>query len=103
MATESTRITWGCNAQSDPITESQQRVRLFELCVEVLIRQTRIGRIWVEGYDEATRFLESVPLATNEYNLAKLRLKNALDYCQRSEFGAAAFELRALRGRLQSL
>jgi hypothetical protein len=100
MATESTRIAGGV---SDAVTEVQQRLRILELCVEVLIGQTKLGMFWLGGYEEANRFLESIPLATYEFNLAKVRLKNAFDYCQRGEFGAAAFELRALRGNLQSL
>ena len=103
MATDSTRIPRRSNSLFDATTETQQRFRLIELCVEVLIRQTKIGKFWVEGYEEATNFLETLPLASNEFNLAKLRLESALDYCQRSEFGAAAFELRALRGLLQKL
>jgi hypothetical protein len=90
-------------AHFDAATEISERLRLIELCVEVLIRQTKIGRIWVEGFEETRSLLETLPLTFDEFNLSRLRLKNALDFSQAGEFGAAAFELRLLRGRLQSL
>jgi hypothetical protein len=101
MGTDSSQVTRREITDIDTVTETYQRSRLTELCVEVLIGQTKIGRIWLEGYAETMRFLESVPLPTEEFAVAKLRLSNALDYCRRREFGAAAFELRALRGGLQ--
>jgi hypothetical protein len=84
-------------------TEISQRLRLIELCVEILIAQTKTGKIWVEGFEETTRLLETLPLASYEFNLARLRLKNALDYCQRGQIGAAVFELRLLRGSFTKL
>jgi hypothetical protein len=87
----------------DATTELQQRMRLMELCVEVLIGQTKIFKLWEEGYQETARFLQTLPLTTSEFDLARLRLENALRYCRRREFGAAAFELRALRSRVQRL
>lgn len=103
MNADRTRISKHATTHFDAATEISQRLRLIELCVEVLIRQTKIGKFWVEGYKETTSVLETLPIASDEFDLARLRLKNALDYCQQGEFGAAAFELRLLRGRLQSL
>jgi hypothetical protein len=96
MAADTNRIAKDAIRQADANTETHQRLQLLEACVKLLICQASSGQTWRGGYEEAGRFLESVPLATNEYNLAKLRLKNALDYCRLREFGAAMFELRAL-------
>ena len=84
-------------------SEFQQRLRLIELCVELLIGQTKIGELWSEGYDEAIRHLETLPLATDEFNATRQHMDNALSYCHCSEFAAAAFELRMVRGRLQRI
>ena len=94
-------VHWG--APGYVACEFQQRVRLIELCVELLIGQTKIGELWSEGYQEAIRHLETLPLATDEFNVTKQHMDNALSYCYCSEFAAAAFELRMVRGRLQRI
>jgi hypothetical protein len=85
------------------LTESEQRLRVLELSVGLLIARTKIGEFWAEGFSDVTQFLEAVPLATPEFDAAKRHLQNAFDYCELNEFGAAAFELRILRGILQRL
>jgi hypothetical protein len=45
-------------------------------------------------------FLEALPLDTAEFGLAVNRLKNAQDYIETGEHGAARFELRLLRQSL---
>lgn len=85
------------------LTEWQQRQRVLELSVGLLIVRTELGEIWNEGFTEVTRFLEAVPLPTSDFRSAKSHLQNALDYCQTREFGAAVFELRVVRGVLQRL
>jgi len=94
-------VRWG--GLSNVESEFQQRLRLIELCVELLIGQTKIGELWSEGYEEAVKHLESLPLATDEYNITKQHLDNALSYCHCNEYSAAAFELRMVRGRLQRI
>ena len=41
-------------------------------------------------------FLDSLPLATDEYGLAQNRIRNARRYFQAHEVGAARYELRLL-------
>ena len=41
-------------------------------------------------------FLQSLPLATDEYGLARNRIRNARRYVQAREVGAARYELRLL-------
>jgi hypothetical protein len=84
-------------------TEVLQRLWLIELSVEVLLAQTKIGKLWREGYREAMEFLKTIPLTTDEFAACLLRFDNALRYCGQGEFGAAGFELRMLRGILQKL
>jgi hypothetical protein len=83
--------------------ESDDRLRLIELTIEILIAQARIGRLWSEGYREVRGILEAIPLPVSEFAACVLHLDNALRYCNQTEFGAAAFELRMLRGILQKL
>jgi len=44
--------------------------------------------------------LESLPLPTAEYDLAKARVRNARRYFAAEENGAARYEIRLLRGML---
>jgi hypothetical protein len=47
--------------------------------------------------------LETLPLATEYFGLAKRRLLNARHYLDSAEFGAASYELRLLHGMLSEL
>ena len=49
---------------------------------------------------QAHRLLESLPLATSEYELAHRRLENAQRYIDSKEAGAANYELRLLAASL---
>jgi hypothetical protein len=93
---------WADTAAPSPC-EAVQRVLLAELSVQLLIEQAKTGRLWRQGYAETTRLLEAVPLAAAEFDLAKRRLRNAVVYSQKGEFGAASFELRMLRRCLEKL
>lgn len=81
----------------------QQRMRVLELTVQLLIARTNFGEYWSAGLRDVGKLLASLPMQTAELILATRHLKNAVSYCQESEFGAATFELRALRGYLQRL
>jgi hypothetical protein len=85
------------------LSEAQQRLRVLELSVHLLIARTKSGDFWVDGFDDVNKLLETVPLTTSEFDSARVHLKNALSYGQRREFGAATFELRIVRGVLQRL
>jgi len=85
------------------LSESERRQRLLELSVGLLIARAEAGETWTEGFDYVEEFLETLPLATAEYRLAKSHLQNALDYCRVLEFGGATFELRVVRGMLQKI
>jgi hypothetical protein len=85
------------------LSESEQVLRVLKLSVAILIARTKILDFWAEGFEDAATLLDAVPLATSRLDSAKSHLANANVYCRQIEFGAATFELRALRGRLQSL
>jgi hypothetical protein len=85
------------------LSECEQRTRVLELTVELLIARCSLADYWVEGFQDAARLLAAVPLTTADFGSASGHLQNAIAYCQQQEFGAAVFELRATRGRLQRL
>jgi hypothetical protein len=85
------------------LSESQQRLRVLDLSVHLLLARTKSGDFWAEGFEETAKLLETVPLTTSEFDMAGVHLHNARAYCLRREFGAAAFELRIVRGILQRL
>ena len=68
-----------------------------------LIARTVTGDLWYDGFSEVARLLAAIPLTTLDFSTAQRHLSNSLDYCQLEEFGAAAFELRVVRGILQRL
>ncbi|MGD9637301.1 MAG: hypothetical protein AB7G28_18880 [Pirellulales bacterium] len=106
MDNDSTYTVDGRQQQSTThfaLAEWQQRQRALELSVGLLIVRTELGEVWTEGFAEATRFLEAMPLATAEFRSAQSHLQNAREYCDLREFGAATFELRVVRGILEKL
>jgi hypothetical protein len=89
------------NTNHYTLSESEQRLRVLELSVRLLIARIKMGEFWAEGFSDVTQFLEAVPLVTPDFDAAKRHLQNAFDYCELNEFGAATFELRIVRGILQ--
>lgn len=85
------------------LSPNQQRMRVLELTLQLLIARTSYGEYWTAGLGDVGRLLASLPNRTAEFMSATRHLKNAASYCQENEFGAATFELRALRGYLQRL
>lgn len=84
----------------DPVTK---RFVLMDRTVDLLIALATAGEFWPELYDRVEAVLGSLPLGTGEFTLAARRLRNALVYSERCDFGPAAFELRMLRGQLTTL
>jgi hypothetical protein len=78
-------------------------LRVLDLTVELLIARSSLEFHWAQGYDDAAQLLTSASLRAEEDASADQHLRNARVYSQIREFGAAAFELRTLRGRLQRL
>ena len=52
------------------LSESQQRLRVLELSVHLLIARTKSGDFWAEGFQETARLLETIPLTTSEFDSA---------------------------------
>jgi hypothetical protein len=84
-------------------SETIQRIRKTEQSLHRLIERTKSGVVCEQGFVEVSRLLEALPLPTADFDLANRRLQNALDYARSGEFGAAAFELRMVRGFVQRL
>jgi hypothetical protein len=85
------------------LSEYEQRLRVLDLTVELLIARTGLDDCWSEGFLDAGRMLATVLFPANDFASAHRHLQNAIDYSQQREFGAAEFELRALRGHLHRL
>jgi hypothetical protein len=85
------------------LSKHEQRMRVFDLTVALLIARAGMADYWAEGFQDARNLLAAMSLPKVEFTSASWNLQNAIGYCQREEFGAAAFELRALRGQLQRL
>jgi hypothetical protein len=85
------------------LSNDEQRMRVFDLTVALLIARAGMADYWSEGFRDAENLLAAISLPAAEFRSANCRLQNAIFYGRRNEFGAAAFELRALRGKLQML
>jgi hypothetical protein len=85
------------------ISRYQQMLRVLDLTVDLLIARTSMGDFWQAGFQDADQYLAAVPLPSPDFAKARHHLHNAAAYCEQIEFGAAAFELRSLRGQLQRL
>ena len=55
------------------------------------------------AFEEIRCILEALPLSIGEFAVAKNHLKNAIDYLQEQEQGAALFELRMLMAQVAHL
>ena len=85
------------------LSRFQQVVRVLDLTVDLLIARTSMGDFWSAGFQDAEQYLGALPLPSPDFAKARRHLQNAAAYCEQIEFGAAAFELRSLRGQLQRL
>lgn len=65
-------------------------------CLDRLVQRRCLDQRALEDLESARDLLESLPLDTCEFDLARARLKNAERYLRSSECGAARYELRLL-------
>ena len=93
--------------QTDHLSPEQNvyyhRMRVLELTIQLLITRTNAGDYWAEGISDVQRLLEAIPMPKTDRREANGHLQNAVSDCQREEFAAATFELRALRERVYRL
>ena len=83
-----------------PTPKSQPSLTPVEELVETIgraIEKSKRGFIFTQEITEADLLLESLPLTTEEFGLARNRLQNATRYVMSGEFGAASWELGSLR------
>ena len=64
------------------------------------IRKAELGLAFIQETERVGDLLSSLPLATQEYGLAHIHLRNANRYANSGEFGAARWELRAINKTL---
>lgn len=69
-----------------------------------LFRRVTDGGSFLADFDDVIFLLETLPLATDEFGIARLRLLTAKGYRSANEIGAASWEIRTvmqqLRGRM---
>jgi hypothetical protein len=89
--------------------QSQHRVISSDSRLTIVRDQVKglldgIGRRCVSSRELVliAELLETLPLATEFFSLAKRRLLNARRYLDSAEFGAAGYELRLLHGMLSA-
>lgn len=80
-----------------------QRLRVLELTIQLLIVRTSIGEHWPDGLRDVGKLLAMLQLPKSKARSAAHHLRNAKLHCVKQEYGAANFELRSLRGQLQRL
>lgn len=68
-----------------------------------LTRQLGRGSLTPEKVDEVLGMLETLPLSSYDFGIARNRLCNAQRYLSSNETGAAHWELRAMKQQLTSL
>ncbi len=66
-------------------------------------RDKKLDEAAIEEFSYAQELLAALPLATDDYGRAVLRLENAIRYLRACEPGAAAYELKMLSGGLRVL
>jgi hypothetical protein len=106
MIAETACLATECDEDEKPIfvlSHYEQQMRILELTVQLLIVRTSAGQYWSEGLKDAGELLTMLPIQSAEFECIYRHLENAIGYCQMQEFGAAAFELRVVRGGLQRL
>jgi hypothetical protein len=67
-----------------------------------LLRLANATKAVQADFDNVLGLLETLPLSTSEYGVARLRLDNANRYRMASEHGAAAWEIRTVMLQLKS-
>jgi hypothetical protein len=88
---------------ADGVSRRHLKMQVLDLLVELLIARSRLAEYWPAGFKDVRSLLAAIPLPTVDYAAACRHVQNAVQYAELHEFGAAAFELRALRGQLQKL
>ena len=86
-----------------PLTDAAARSREAANCVLRVAAATAQEVARIAEFIEAETLMSTLPIATGEFVAARNRLRNALQYYEGGEPGAASYELRLLAGQLQPL
>jgi len=81
---------------------AQQITQSVVQCVTRLLQKRLLDDAAHEDFAAARSMLEALPLSTDQFDLACLRLKNAQHYLRYTEPGAAWYELRLLASSLKN-
>lgn len=70
--------------------------------VDRVVAWLRRGSCHFDGFERIEELLESLPLASDAFNTATNRLKNARRYLRSDERGAARYEIQLLANSLRN-
>lgn len=70
--------------------------------LSAIMQQLGRGAFANNSTDDLQDMLESLPISTDVFGIASNRIRNARRYLASNEFGAARWELNAMRQQLQS-
>ena len=91
---------------STQITERQSLDCVYQPVLSGLSQilvDVRSGRQIIARFNVVSRLLESLPLATDEFALARTRIANACRYSCSNEPGASTWEIRHLLNQLRTI
>src|SRR6478609_7854202 len=63
------------------LSQYEQRMRILELTVQLLIARTSAGQYWSEGLKDAEELLTALPIQSAEFECIYRHLENAIGYC----------------------
>ena len=84
-----------------PLAEAAARFRKAVECVLRLAFAAAQEKARIAEFIEAETLMSALPIAAGDFSTARCRLRNALQYYEGGESGAASYELRLLAGHLK--
>jgi hypothetical protein len=86
---------------SSTTTTVAQITQSVNQCLGRLLQKRQLDEATRDDFAAARSMLEAMPLATDQFGLACMRLQNAQHYLRYTEPGAAWYELRLLASSLK--
>lgn len=82
---------------SETFIEIRQRI---PIAINSLLQRSCSSDAAIAQTHKIGELVDALPFATEQYGVAKNRLRNAVRYYQSNEIGAARYELRLVLGQL---
>ncbi len=91
------------HSQQSHATSLESVYRPVLSAISRAVQRVRHNADALNGTDELISLLETLPLSSDEFGLATVRLRNAERYLESSETGAAIWEFTTLQNQLRAL